>query len=317
MSRARTRLMDCMSLQKEIEVLLAEIFLPILEMRNSSVRQKAVLLNVFSRLCLDPQALVDFYINYDCDRTSLDNVYERLVNIVSRIGTTRFDTLTPAHVKDAKNPSDLDSNAASTASWTSAMPFLPSIPINTSTSSEASAQTSHPSLLHPTMPVETQLKRQSLECLVSILRSLVVWTNRTSASQSATGPSQSSASHNHHSSVSLDGSESPVPPFERPSEDDNDRSFDASTDNIQTNGVSEETYNDDPGRFENAKQRKTTLLDGIKKFNFKPKRVRMKSNVLSPSERLFCRAYPICSRRASSAADRLEILLPSCSMPTG
>lgn len=31
---------------------------------------------------------------------------------------------------------------------------------------------------------------------------------------------------------------------------------------------------DDPSRFENAKQRKTTLLQGIKKFNFKPKRVR-------------------------------------------
>ncbi|KAF8918488.1 hypothetical protein CPB85DRAFT_1430659 [Mucidula mucida] len=29
---------------------------------------------------------------------------------------------------------------------------------------------------------------------------------------------------------------------------------------------------DDPGRFESAKQRKTTLLEGIKKFNFKPKR---------------------------------------------
>lgn len=32
---------------------------------------------------------------------------------------------------------------------------------------------------------------------------------------------------------------------------------------------------DDPGRFESAKQRKTTLLEGIKKFNFKPKKVRI------------------------------------------
>lgn len=30
---------------------------------------------------------------------------------------------------------------------------------------------------------------------------------------------------------------------------------------------------DDPSRFESAKQKKTTLLEGIKKFNFKPKRV--------------------------------------------
>jgi brefeldin A-inhibited guanine nucleotide-exchange protein len=32
---------------------------------------------------------------------------------------------------------------------------------------------------------------------------------------------------------------------------------------------------DDPGRFESAKQKKTTLLEGIRKFNFKPKRVRI------------------------------------------
>lgn len=30
---------------------------------------------------------------------------------------------------------------------------------------------------------------------------------------------------------------------------------------------------DDPMKFENAKQKKTTLLEGIKKFNTKPKRV--------------------------------------------
>lgn len=30
---------------------------------------------------------------------------------------------------------------------------------------------------------------------------------------------------------------------------------------------------DDPNKFESARQKKTTLLEGIKKFNFKPKRV--------------------------------------------
>jgi brefeldin A-inhibited guanine nucleotide-exchange protein len=30
---------------------------------------------------------------------------------------------------------------------------------------------------------------------------------------------------------------------------------------------------DDPGRFESARQKKLTLLEGIRKFNFKPKRV--------------------------------------------
>jgi brefeldin A-inhibited guanine nucleotide-exchange protein len=64
-------------LKKEIEVLLNEIFLPILEMRNSTVRQKSLLLALVGRLAQDPQALVDIYLNYDCDRSSLDNIYER------------------------------------------------------------------------------------------------------------------------------------------------------------------------------------------------------------------------------------------------
>lgn len=38
-------------------------------------------------------------------------------------------------------------------------------------------------------------------------------------------------------------------------------------------GVNSGAGEDEPSRFENAKQRKTTLLEGIKKFNFKPKRV--------------------------------------------
>jgi brefeldin A-inhibited guanine nucleotide-exchange protein len=69
-------------LKKEIEVLLNEIFLPILEMRNSTGRQKSILLAVFGRLAKDPQALVDIYLNYDCDRASLENIYERCVPLV-------------------------------------------------------------------------------------------------------------------------------------------------------------------------------------------------------------------------------------------
>ena len=38
-------------LQKEIEVLLHEIFIPILEMKTSTVKQKAVILSMLQRLC--------------------------------------------------------------------------------------------------------------------------------------------------------------------------------------------------------------------------------------------------------------------------
>jgi len=63
--------------QKEIEVLLHEIFIPILEMRTSTLKQKAVILGMLSRLCQDPQALVEIYLNYDCDSEATDNIYEQ------------------------------------------------------------------------------------------------------------------------------------------------------------------------------------------------------------------------------------------------
>ena len=63
--------------QKEIEVFLHEIFLPILEMKTATIRQKTVILGMISRLCQDPQALVEIYLNYDCDREAVDNIYEQ------------------------------------------------------------------------------------------------------------------------------------------------------------------------------------------------------------------------------------------------
>ncbi|CAG8757223.1 15865_t:CDS:2, partial [Acaulospora morrowiae] len=72
----------CMSklrshLKKEIEVFINEIFLPIMELRSSSMKQKYALMNILARICSDPQTLVEIYLNYDCDREALDNTYER------------------------------------------------------------------------------------------------------------------------------------------------------------------------------------------------------------------------------------------------
>lgn len=63
--------------QKEIEVLLHEIFIPILEMRTSTLKQKAVILAMLSKLFQEPQALVELYLNYDCDSEAVDNIYEQ------------------------------------------------------------------------------------------------------------------------------------------------------------------------------------------------------------------------------------------------
>ncbi len=56
-----------------------EIFIPILEMKTATLKQKSVIVSMLSKLCQDPQALVDIYINYDCDSEAADNIYERSV----------------------------------------------------------------------------------------------------------------------------------------------------------------------------------------------------------------------------------------------
>lgn len=48
-------------------------------MKTSTLKQKSVILGMLSRLCQDPQALVEIYLNYDCDSKAIDNVYEQYV----------------------------------------------------------------------------------------------------------------------------------------------------------------------------------------------------------------------------------------------
>ncbi|KAG6873306.1 hypothetical protein C0995_000459 [Termitomyces sp. Mi166 len=236
LSGMRTRL------KKEIEVLLHEIFIPILEMRNSTLKQKAVILGMLSRLCQDPQALVEIYLNYDCDSEAADNIYEHLINIISRISTT------PASSNHQRG-SEPSSPALSPTHKNQSSGAPPSI----------SSVLSVPGTMDTSVMglSEAQLKRQGLECLAAVMRSLVAW--GTAAGRVTEEPLATPAK-------SQVGEEMPLTP-------------EGSLDKLAASAGSLETLRqptpdivDDPGRFESAKQKKTTLLEGIKKFNFKPKR---------------------------------------------
>ena len=223
-----------------------EIFIPILEMRHSTLRQKSLILAVFIRLCQDPQALVEIYINYDCDRASLENIYERLMNIVSKIGQTHFAP--PSKEEQAvktKQQSGKDG---------------PAIPPSLSTAA-LSEHTPQYAGLAP----EIKLRRQSLECLVAALKSLVAWSTPapTINGRGDTEPRQSIDAlgrdrSNTGSHIEL-GTPSPAWPT-------------AATFRDSISNIGTPEMEDDVERFESAKQRKTTLLEGIRKFNFKPKR---------------------------------------------
>lgn len=48
-------------------------------MKTSTVKQKAMIMSMLQRLCENPQALVEIYLNYDCDSEAVDNIYEQCV----------------------------------------------------------------------------------------------------------------------------------------------------------------------------------------------------------------------------------------------
>lgn len=56
-----------------------EIYLAILEKRNSPAFQKQYFMEILERLAGDPRALVEIYLNYDCDRTALENIFQKYV----------------------------------------------------------------------------------------------------------------------------------------------------------------------------------------------------------------------------------------------
>ena len=110
---------------------------------------------------------------------------------------------------------------------------------------------------------EQQLKRQGLESLVAVLRSLVTWgtaagktLNGSDAGQEGVVASSSTRGSNADGMVS-------------------DSSLDKLSAPLNGGDVSRVTTPeivDDPGKFESAKQRKTILQEGIKRFNYKPKK---------------------------------------------
>ena len=75
-----------MGIQKEIGVFLKEVYLNILDNKHSSGQQKQYILGILHRICADPRALVEIYLNYDCDRSAL-NMFERYVSpMITRRG---------------------------------------------------------------------------------------------------------------------------------------------------------------------------------------------------------------------------------------
>lgn len=71
-------------LKSELEVFITGIFIRILESENSTYDHKLKVLEVFHMICQDSLALVEIFINYDCDLEAID-LFRRIVDGFSKI----------------------------------------------------------------------------------------------------------------------------------------------------------------------------------------------------------------------------------------
>jgi brefeldin A-inhibited guanine nucleotide-exchange protein len=228
-------------LKKEVEVFLKEIYLAILDKKNAAAFQKQYIITILGRLAADPRALVEIYLNYDCDRTALDNMYQRLVEHLSRLSSTPV-TIT-AMQQQAYQESR--TKTLSHADWQSRGTLPPSL---STASMTAPHETEHG------YPAEYALKQESLEALVEILRALVDWSEQSIADNAKEGRNEPK--------TSLEDLRSSM----------DTRAYADSPYVGSESGTVTPLAQDDPSQLEKEKQRKTALTNAIRQFNFKPKR---------------------------------------------
>ncbi|TQS37726.1 hypothetical protein Golomagni_01789 [Golovinomyces magnicellulatus] len=231
------------SFKKEIEVFLHEIYLALLERRNAPVSQKLYFMGIIQRLCGDPRALVETYLNYDCDR-NVDNMFQTLIEDLSKAASAAV-MISPLHQQQFEERFARDGMFWSEWQARGAMP--PSL-----STAHMSEKNTNPD---DEIPKEFIIKRQALDCLVETLRSLVNWSQQSIADMPSNQESTGRISEDIRGSF-----------------DPNNES--GSRAGIGENNVtsSPPILDDDPEQLEKEKQRKTARSNAIRLFNFKPKR---------------------------------------------
>lgn len=229
-------------MKKELEVFLKEIYLAILEKRAAPSFQKQYFMEVLERLGGDPRALVEIYLNYDCDRTALENIFQNVVEQLSRYASVPVVASAPQQHAFQEHHVKMSSVGAEWQQRGTLPPSLTTVNI-----------TPPPPPAIPNIPSEYILKQQALECLVEMLRSLDNWASQPLDDQLTQPADLSKSMDNSRESVDTNVIVSP-----RPEAVDTGRSTPAPE--------------DDPNQIEKVKQRKIALVNAIQQFNFKPKR---------------------------------------------
>jgi brefeldin A-inhibited guanine nucleotide-exchange protein len=86
--------------KKENEILMNEIVLNLLDMRNTPVDKKIKLVSCLGRITQEPRVLIEMYLNYDCDPDATENMFEKMVNVAAKILQTRLDSNSANYSED-------------------------------------------------------------------------------------------------------------------------------------------------------------------------------------------------------------------------
>ncbi|KAK4070074.1 uncharacterized protein Triagg1_6495 [Trichoderma aggressivum f. europaeum] len=229
------------SFKKEIEVILNEIYLALLSQKNAPLTQKLYFVSILNRLCADPRALVETYLNYDCDQ-SVENIFQTVIEDLSKFATA------PVAITSIHEQAYEEQRAKTTpaSEWQLKGILPPSLTVaQIIPSQEGEAD----------YPKEYAIKRLSLEALVETLRSLVNWSASVRSDSENLRPDGDTRASFDELRPSIDPTTSenasrldtPLPP-------------------------STPVFEDDPDHLSKEKARKTALMKGIRQFNFKPKR---------------------------------------------
>lgn len=236
-------------MKKELEVFLKEIYLAVLEKRNAPVFQKQYFLEILERLSGDPRALVEVYLNYDCDRTALENIFQNVIEQLSRYSSVPVAVTAVQQQQYQEHHTKISTVGAEWHQRGTLPPSLATVTL---------ANTPQPNTHN--VPPEYILKTQAVECLVEILRSLDNWASQRMVDQTVSAPNASSQKSMDNSRESLDTNAPTYLSSPRPD------GADSGT------GRSTPVAEDDPNQIEKVKQRKIALTNAIQQFNFKPKR---------------------------------------------
>ncbi|OBR12907.1 Sec7 domain-containing protein [Colletotrichum higginsianum IMI 349063] len=227
------------SFKLEIAVFLNEIYLALLARRTAPISQKVYVVNILNRFCADSKALVETYLNYDCERT-VDNIFQTIIEDLSKFSTAPV-IVTPVQEQQYE---EKGAKLNSGGDWQLRAILPPPLSVAHITPQPEPEND---------IPKEYVMKRIALDALVDSLRSMVDWS--AAVRQDANGVRPDVDTRNSED----------VRPSIDPSMSDNPSRF-------ETPAPSTPVLEDDPASLEKAKARKTAMNNAIKQFNFKPKR---------------------------------------------